>query len=80
MKRSVILTTIILYFCHGIIMGYSDHRRANLDSLENVVVKYTPEAIGKASEEELKDLVNAYDNLMNGYLQINRERSMLFAR
>ena len=59
---------------------YSDHRRGNLDSLENVVVKYTPYRIEKASEKELKDLANAYDDLMNGYLQINRERSMLFAR
>lgn len=60
--------------------GYTDHRRKNLDSLENIVVKYTPDKIGNATEEELEGLINAYDNLMNGYLQINRERSMLFAR
>ena len=59
---------------------YTDHRRKNLDSLENVVVKYTPDKIENATEEELADLINAYDNLMNGYLQINRERSILFAR
>ena len=59
---------------------YTDHRRKNLDSLENVVVKYTPDRIENATEEELSDLINAYDNLMNGYLQINRERSILFAR
>lgn len=59
---------------------YTDHRRKNLDSLENVVVKYTPDKIENATEEELEGLINAYDNLMNGYLQINRERSMLFAR
>ena len=59
---------------------YTDHRRNNLDSLENVVVKYTPDKIENATEEELEGLINAYDNLMNGYLQINRERSILFAR
>lgn len=59
---------------------YTDHRRKNLDSLENIVVKYTPDKIGNATEEELEGLINAYDNLMNGYLQINRERSILFAR
>ena len=59
---------------------YTDHRRKNLDSLENIVVKYTPDKIGNATEQELEGLINAYDNLMNGYLQINRERSMLFAR
>ncbi len=59
---------------------YTDHRRKNLDSLENIVVKYTPDKIENATEEELEGLINAYDNLMNGYLQINRERSILFAR
>ena len=59
---------------------YTDHRRKNLDSLENVVVKYTPDKIENATEQELEGLINAYDNLMNGYLQINRERSILFAR
>ena len=59
---------------------YSDHRGKNLDSLENVVVRYTPERIENAAPEELASLINAYDDLMNGYLQINRERSLHFAR
>ncbi|MBR5660268.1 MAG: LuxR family transcriptional regulator [Bacteroidales bacterium] len=82
MRTRLILSTFLaLVFGTATIHAeYSDHRRGNLDSLENVVVKYTPDRIEKASEEELKDLINAYDDLMNGYLQINRERSMLFAR
>ena len=82
MRTRLILTTFLSLVCgtSAIHAEYSDHRRKNLDSLENVVVKYTPDRIEKASEEEIKDLIGAYDNLMNGYLQINRERSILFAR
>ena len=82
MRKRLILATVLFLACWtaNIHAEYSDHRRKNLDSLENVVVKYTPDKIEKATEEELKDLIGAYDNLMNGYLQINRERSILFAR
>ncbi len=82
MRTRLILTTFLSLVCgtSAIHAEYSDHRRKNLDSLENVVAKYTPDRIEKASEEEIKDLIGAYDNLMNGYLQINRERSILFAR
>ncbi len=82
MRTRLILATVLFLACGtaNIHAEYSDHRRKNLDSLENVVVKYTPDIIEKATEEELKDLIGAYDNLMNGYLQINRERSILFAR
>ena len=82
MRTRLILATVLFLACGTatIHAEYSDHRRKNLDSLENVVVKYTPDKIEKATEEELKDLIGAYDNLMNGYLQINRERSIMFAR
>ena len=82
MITRLILATVLFLACGTatIHAEYSDHRRKNLDSLENVVVKYTPDKIEKATEEELKDLIGAYDNLMNGYLQINRERSIMFAR
>ncbi len=79
--RPILTIAVILTLASAILRAeYTDHRRKNLDSLENVVVKYTPDRIENATEEELSDLINAYDNLMNGYLQINRERSILFAR
>ena len=79
--RPILTIAVILPLASAILRAeYTDHRRKNLDSLENVVVKYTPDRIENATEEELSDLINAYDNLMNGYLQINRERSILFAR
>ncbi len=82
MRTRLILATVLFLACGTatIHAEYSDHRRKNPDSLENVVVKYTPDIIEKATEEELKYLIGAYDNLMNGYLQINRERSIMFAR
>ena len=80
-SRPVLIIAFILSLASATLRAeYTDHRRKNLDSLENVVVKYTPDKIENATEKELEDLVNAYDNLMNGYLQINRERSILFAR
>ena len=36
--------------------AYIDHRGHNVDSLERVVAPWTPEAIDKATEEELIDL------------------------
>ena len=79
--RPILTIAVILPLASAILRAeYTDHRRKNLDSLENVVVKYTPDRIENATEEEMSDLINAYDNLMNGYLQINRERSILFAR
>ena len=79
--RPILTIAVILPLASAILRAeYTDHRRKNLDSLENVVVKYTSDRIENATEEELSDLINAYDNLMNGYLQINRERSILFAR
>ncbi len=79
--RPILTIAVILPLASAILRAeYTDHRRKNLDSLENVVVKYTPDRIENATEEELSDLINAYDNLMNGYLQINRERSILIAR
>ena len=61
-------------------MGYSDHRGHKLDSLERVVAGWTPERVAKASEQQSADLVFAYYGLMNGYRNINTERSMLFGR
>lgn len=80
-SRPALIIAFILSLASATLRAeYTDHRRKNLDSLENVVVKFTPDKIENATEKELEDLVNAYDNLMNGYLQINRERSILFAR
>ena len=60
--------------------AYVDHRGHNLDSLERVVAPWTPDAIDRASEEELSELHNAYRELMLGYEVINGEKALFYAR
>ena len=60
--------------------AYTDHRGHNVDSLERVVAPWTPDAIDRATEEELIDLNHAYRDLMLGYEVINGEKSVFYAR
>ena len=60
--------------------AYTDHRGHNVDSLERVVAPWTPDAIDKATEEELIDLNRAYRDLMLGYEVINGEKAVFYAR
>ena len=60
--------------------AYTDHRGHNVDSLERVVARWTPETIDKATEEELIDLNRAYRDLMLGYEVINGEKAVFYAR
>ena len=60
--------------------AYTDHRGHNVDSLERVVARWTPEAIDNATEEELIDLNRAYRDLMLGYEVINGEKAVFYAR
>ncbi len=79
MKR-LLLSVCLLALGSVVAMAYSDHRGHNLDSLERVVAGWTPERVAKASEMQSADLVFAYYGLMNGYRNINAERSMFFGR
>ncbi|MBP5488181.1 MAG: LuxR family transcriptional regulator [Bacteroidales bacterium] len=60
--------------------AYYDSRGHNLDSLERVVARWTPDAVDHASEQELVRLNRDYRNLMLGYSPINREKSIFYAR
>ena len=60
--------------------AYTDHRGHNVDSLERVVARWTPDAIDAATDEELADLTRAYSDLMLGYEVINGEKSVFYAR
>ncbi len=59
---------------------YYDHRGHNLDSLERVVARWTPDAVDRAGEQELLELNSAYRELMMGYNQLNGEKSIFYAR
>ena len=78
--RKIAAVVLVLFCCSFALAQYSDHRGHNTDSLERVVSGWTPEKISLASDEEVDGLLTAYKDLMWGYLQINRERSMMFAR
>lgn len=61
------------------VLAYNDHRGHNLDSLERVVARWTPDAVDQASEEELILLNRAYRDLMLGYQQLNGEKTLFYA-
>ena len=79
MKR-FLLSIIVFTLAAGSGAAYSDHRGHNLDSLERVVAGWTPERFATATEKQSENLVFAYYGLMNGYRNINSERSRHFAR
>ena len=62
--RRILLISLLVCCVMGKTAAYNDHRGHNLDSLERVVAKWTPDAIDKASTGELIDLNNACRDLM----------------
>lgn len=73
---------LLLLCCLAALAGsaYNDHRGFNLDSLERVVARWTPDAVDKASEEELIQLNLAYRDLMRGYSTLNGPQCAHYAR
>ena len=60
--------------------AYNDHRGHNLDSLERVVARWTPEKVDRASDKELLPLNRACRDLMLGYQHLNGEKTLFYAR
>lgn len=60
--------------------AHNDHRGHNLDSLERVVARWTPDAMDAASDEELLDLNAACRELMLGYSNILSPKCEFYAR
>lgn len=59
---------------------YVDHRGHNVDSLEIAVADWTASRIACAGDEDLFHLAGDWGELMNGYLNINPERSLYYGR
>ena len=76
----ICVIAVILSLAGPLSSAYNDHRGHNLDSLERVVARWTPDAIDRASTGELIDLNNACRDLMLGYNPINGEKSVFYAR
>ena len=78
MRKALILLAALAVSIHA--TAYSDHRGHNLDSLERAVARWTPDAIDRASEQELIDLNRAYRDLMVGYHVMNGDKCVFYAR
>ena len=79
MKRLLLLLLLPVVFSPGA-SAYNDHRGHNLDSLERVVARWTPDAVDKASEQELVQLNRDYRDLMLGYAVMNGDKCIFYAR
>ena len=60
--------------------GYTDHRGRNLDSLERVVARYTPDKLASTSKEELVDYAMLCRELTWGYLQLDATKCTYYGR
>lgn len=80
MKKFVLTNLLVVLGLTCSLAQYSDHRGRNTDSLERVVAGWTAEKIEAASADQVSGLISAYKDLMWGYLQTNREKSMEYAR
>ena len=80
MRKCLVLVLAALVLPLPSMASYNDHRNHNLDSLERAVAPWTPEAMDKASEEELFLLNNSYRELMLGYRNFNWDKSLYYSR
>lgn len=78
--RKIIVAIIAISFCTRLSAEYIDYRGHNIDSLERVVASWTPQMIDAASDDELKALVLNWTELAQGNLNINRTKSLYYAR
>ncbi len=79
MRKGIVITTVLLFCVTATQAQYNDHRDRKLDSLENVVARWTPERLADEPFDTKAAVCLAYSELMYGYERINPERSMYAA-
>ncbi len=77
MRKIIIILCLLLPVAA---FGYTDHRGRNLDSLERVAARYTPDKLASASKEELVDYAMLCRELTWGYLQIDATKCVYYGR
>ena len=77
--RKTSLIVLLLLAALGT-QAYNDHRGHNLDSLERVVARWTPDDIDQASVQQALEMNRAYRDLMLGFSTINGEKTVFYAR
>ena len=80
MKKAKLLLSLTAVALSLPALAHNDHRGHNLDSLERVVARWTPDAVDAASDEELLDLNAACRELMLGYSNILSPKCEFYAR
>ena len=78
MKKTLLLSLFCILTAG--VSGYNDHRGINLDSLERVVARWTPEDLDRAGEAELLRLNRACRDLMLGWQILNGDKCEFYAR
>ncbi len=77
MKRILLILAVLAPLAT---YGYGDHRGRNLDSLEQVTSRYTPDRLREATVEEKTEYAQACRNLAWGYLQLDGAKCVYYAR
>ncbi|MBQ9450241.1 MAG: tetratricopeptide repeat protein [Bacteroidales bacterium] len=76
MRNFAWILLLLPVVCHA----YGDHRGRNLDSLERVTARYTPDRLLNASDEEKIAYAQTCRELAWGYLQLDGAKSVYYAR
>lgn len=76
MKKFTLLLLLLPMVCHA----YEDHRGRNLDSLERVAARYTPDKLATASREELTDYAMTCRWLAWAYLQLDGTKCVYYGK
>ncbi len=77
MKKMLLSLTLLLPLLSW---GYGDHRGRNLDSLEQVLARYTPDRLAAASLEERTDYSQTCREMAWAYLQLDGVKCRYYAR
>ena len=77
MRRILLVAAVLLPLCAH---AYSDHRGRNIDSLEAVTARFTPDRLAKASVQEKTDYALACRDLAWAYLQLDGAKCIYYAR
>ncbi len=76
MRKFAWILLLLPVVCHA----YGDHRGRNLDSLERVTARYTPDRLRAASDAEKIEYAQTCRDLAWGYLQLDGAKCVYYAR
>ena len=77
MRRALFLITLLI---PSLAWGYMDHRGRNLDSLEQVAARYTPDRLAAASPEEKDAYVRICRDLAWALVNLDGTKTEYYAR